>query len=106
MKFCKPPWIHIKVKKAIGKKSEALKHFEETPTVWNKTRLLKLSQKTLLTVIEAKFIQFSSVPSNCMDKHEKFRETLNKKTGKENGKTNHILKNESEHTINSPTNTA
>ena len=50
-----PPWFINKIKNAIRYlETQALKRFGETPTAFNRTRLLIISQKTNFTVTEAK----------------------------------------------------
>ena len=44
-----------------------MKRLREIKTASNKTRLLKVSQKTSFTFREAKFFLFSEIFSNCMN---------------------------------------
>ena len=95
----KPPLFNKFVKSASSKKRQALKRFSEMPTDLNRTRLLKLSQKTSFTVNGAKCSHFSNVFSTCLNKPIKFFKTLIETTVRRSVKTDLKISNEDRDTI-------
>ena len=68
----KQAWCNKKFQNAISRKKQALNRFRELPTASNKTRVLKISEKTISTVKEAKCNHFSKVFSNCLNEPKSF----------------------------------
>ena len=102
-KKSKQPWFDKEVKSDLSKKRQAMRRFGEKPTASNKTRLLRIRQKTNYSVKEAKCNHFSNVFSNCLKKTKKFYKAPNKMTRKRNVTTNLHIINENKEAINSPT---
>ena len=99
----KPPWFKIKVKIAIIKKKQTMKHFTEVPTASYKKCSRELVKKTVFTFKGANCNHFSNVFSICMNKPKEFYRALNEMTGKRGMITNLDINNGNKDIMNSLT---